>query len=52
MARSAHARTNGLGSPKSFWKQLIDNNASFGRLKYKTEYKLEILNTLNAELYE
>lgn len=32
MARRAHALTNGLGSPKSFWKQLIDNKASLGRL--------------------
>lgn len=35
IARSAHARTNGFVSDKSFWKQLIDNNASFGRLTTK-----------------
>lgn len=33
IVRSAHALTNGFGSPKSFWNELIDNNASFGRLK-------------------
>lgn len=32
MARKAQARTNGLVSDKSFWKQFIDSNASFGRL--------------------
>lgn len=37
IVRSAHARTNGLGSPKSFWKQFIESNASFGRLKHKLE---------------
>lgn len=60
MERSAHALTRGFRSDKSFWKQLIDNKASFERLTIRVGeeeeegYKslIELMNIPNIEKQE